>query len=161
MDRHWRGLRTPFESISAGIKLRSFIETKLSSFPLGGKITAKVLSLKPDQFELLGTHAALAQRFLPISPTLKCRLDGQSVGQSLAMLNTEVEDLQEFLALDPDMELSRIELPIEQIAKIAELRKSRNLLAKHIDAMPLRHAIEAIGRTKDRINCATAAVAWI
>jgi RecA/RadA recombinase len=161
LDRHWRGLSTPFESISNGMKLRGFLEQKLSAFPLGTKVSAKVLSLNPDQIEMLGAHAGLWQRFQTMSPKLKSGLDGQSIDQFLAMLNPEIDALQQFLALDPRWELARIELPIEQIAKIAERRESREKLTKQIEALPTRHAIEAMGRTEDHLERATAALAWI
>jgi hypothetical protein len=77
------------------------LEQKLSAFPLGTKVSAKVLSLNPDQIEMLGAHAGLWQRFQTMSPKLKSGLDGQSIDQFLAMLNPEIDALQQFLALDP------------------------------------------------------------
>ncbi len=161
LDRHWRGLSTPFESIFIGIKLRGFLEQKLSAFPLGTKVSAKVLSLNPDQIEMFGAHAGLGQRFQTMSAKLKSGLGGQSIDQFLAMLNPEIDAIQQFLALDPLWELARIELPIEQIAKIAERRESREKLTKQIEVLPTRNAIEAIGRTEDQLECATSALAWI
>ena len=90
LDRHWRGLSTPFESISIGIKLRGFLGQKLSAFPLGTKVSAEVLSLNPDQIEMLGAHAGLGQKFQTMSPKLKSGLDGKSIDQFLAMLNPEI-----------------------------------------------------------------------
>jgi hypothetical protein len=158
---HWHGLSSPFESISVGIKLRGFIEQKLSAFPMGTRVSAKVLSLSSDQIKMLGDHASLGQRFQTTPPKLKSRLDGQSIDRFVAMLNIDIEAVQRLLAQDPRRELTRIEFPIEQIAKIAEHRESKERLTKRIEISPIRFVIEAMGRTKGDLESAAAAIAWI
>ncbi|WP_084572943.1 DUF4011 domain-containing protein [Methylocapsa aurea] len=158
---HWRGLDSPFENISIGLKLRGFIETKVSTLPTGARVSARIFSLSPSQIEAIGLYADLGQTLGTLSPEIKCLLSSKSIDRVLVELDAEIATIRQFLSLDPQQELALIHFPIKQIAETAERIARLEELGKRIAARPTRDVIEALGHSEADIDSAFAAIAWI
>jgi len=157
----WQGVGTPFVEIAGGIRKRRFIREKLAEFPEADTVAFRVLSLTSDELGALGELAPDGRMFRAIGDQHRARFDQRPIDLLISELRTEIGALQSLLDADRDRVLVGVDLPIQEIAEIAQLLSRREQLEQTLSRFPLIHAIEGLGRSIMEIDKVSNAINWI
>jgi hypothetical protein len=157
----WQGVETPFQEIAGGIKKRGFICGRLAEFPGGDRVGTRVLSMSPDKLSALGELAPAARMFRAIGDQHRARFSERPIHLAILEVRAEIGALQSFLDVDRDRVLVGVDLPIQEVAAIAQLLSRREQLEQTLSGSPLIHAIEGLGRSITEIERISDAINWI
>ena len=117
--------------------------------------------MAPDKLAALGELAPAGRMFRAIGDQHRARFGEQPIHLMVSELSAEISAVQSLLDADRDRVLVGLDLPIQEIAAISQLRSRREQLEDTLSRCPLIHLIELLGGSITEIEKITNAINWI
>jgi very-short-patch-repair endonuclease len=161
VSEFWNGLETPFEEIASALKIRETLVDKLKHLSLGDAILERVLALSAEDLEFLSSYATAANSFRDLPSWVMDRLSDAKIETLLPVLERELTRSRQTLAIDPDRELAPINLSIQEISIIAELRTKKEELEHKLIQSPAASAAQSLGADDSQTLLTQNAIGWV
>jgi very-short-patch-repair endonuclease len=160
MGSAWQGLATPFDDVLMGVKVRVFLITRIGVMEHGEDVSRRVLGLDDSRLRSLSAHEKAATAFRMLDESVRRSLRGGSVHEVLGILKRDLARCRDIRSIDADRSLAGVNLPIAQIALLAEMRLRREDIERKLATSPMGLAARSLGADDARIRETRQAIEW-
>jgi len=159
----WHGLATAFDEIGAGFKLRHLFQDKIGGPPYGEEVAERFVDLAPDIFDRLNdtSHVEAAVAFSKCPMDVREQFDVRPLALLVETCRNELAVMEKASGVDRSRSLSDVELPIIQIAEIAEITAKRDALRREVDASPVSEPAKRLGENAAKAAQAASTLMWV
>lgn len=158
----WSGLDTPFDNIAAGMKVGQFLKTTISESAQGAVIFDYLKSLNESSPGELSHYDQAAKQFRKLpQDTRKFLADLGPLKNVLETLKRRVTAHGQALSIDPDRALTQVNLPLNAIVSIADLRLSHRDISEELWAAKASASLADLTQDGRDLSPARSAINWI
>ena len=163
LGNDWRGLATVFDDIGAGFKLRQLFQEKIGELPQGMDVAERLISLAPHTFDRLSepSHVEAAVAFSKCPLDVREQFDTRTLARLVETCRSELAVMENASDVDRSRSLSNVQLPIREIAKIAEITGKRDALRREVDTSSVGEAAKRLGDSIAKAAQAVSTISWI
>ena len=163
LGNDWRGLATAFNEIGAGFKIRQLFQEKIGGLPHGKEVAERLVDLAPDIFDRLNDmpHVEAAVAFSKCPTDVREQFDTWPLARLVETCRNELAVMEKASDVDPSRALSGVDLPIIQIAEIAEITAKRDALSREVNASPVSEPAKRLGESATKAAQAVSTIKWV
>jgi very-short-patch-repair endonuclease/DNA polymerase III delta prime subunit len=157
----WKGVETPFDELSAGMRWRQYIRSKLGELPQGQRLALVMIALPGDQLSALAEHASAAVSYQANANDFRDVSGEISIDDTLARRKAELLLSKRILGLDVDYALARSKLSVKQLADIYAAQTRLAEAQTALNRSKLAAEVRLVAPGKAEIATFVAAVSWL
>ena len=126
-------------------------------------VAERLVDLAPDIFDHLNdtSHVEAAVAFSKCPTDVREQFDTRPLARLVETCRNELAVMEKASSVDQSRSLSDIELPIIQIAEIAEITAKRDALSHEINASPVSEPAKRLGESAAKAAQAVSTIKWV